>query len=146
MNLTQVEADNFIALEKEMLDQTEWKYPLMGGKLIVPIVSTDRREQFLLDVNRSTINLAKVTKQLRVQRAIILVRLDVGGGLHTNPDGAEISCPHIHLYREGFGDKWAFPLPAGFFEDISDFSAILNDFMRYCNVVRPPDIQFPLFS
>jgi hypothetical protein len=36
---------------------------------------------------------------------VVLVRLDLGGAPHRNPFDEEIGVPHLHLYREGFGDK-----------------------------------------
>ena len=72
----------------------------------------DGREEFLLDIRRARIDLAKGTYQNRGREVVILARLDFGGAPHRNPDGEEIGSPHIHLYREGFGDKWAFPIPS----------------------------------
>ena len=28
---------------------------------------------------------------------------------HPNPHGTEIPCPHIHIYREDYDDKCAYP-------------------------------------
>ena len=68
----------------------------------------------------------------------------LGGPPHRNPDGEEIGTPHIHVYREGYGDKWALPLPADF-RSVADLGTTLDDFLRYCNVTRPPRIQKGLF-
>jgi len=48
--------------------------------------------------------------------------------------------PHLHVYREGYGDKWAVPVPAEF-TDTSDLVCTLRDFMKYCNVQECPSIQ-----
>jgi hypothetical protein len=37
------------------------------------------------------------------------MRLDLDGPPHRNPDDEEIPWPHLHVYREGYGDKWASP-------------------------------------
>jgi hypothetical protein len=50
----------------------------------------------------------------------VLVRLDLGGAPHRNRDDEEIGVPHLHLYREGFGDKWATPLPSDRFRNPAD--------------------------
>jgi hypothetical protein len=76
----------------------------------------------------------------------VLVRLDFGGAPHRNPDGEEIGSPHLHLYREGYGDKWAVPVPEDRFENLSDPWQTLEDFMRYCNVVQSPMIRRGLFT
>jgi len=107
-NLTQAEADALMALEKRRVDATEWNYPNFGERVTVPLASIDGREAFLLDLRRARINLKKGTYQNRGRQVVVLARLDFGGPPHRNPDGEEIGSPHLHLYREGFGDKWAF--------------------------------------
>ena len=119
MNLTQAEADALIAMAKHRVDGTEWDYPDLGGAASIPLVSADRREQFMLDLRRGGIDLAKGTYQNRGRQVVVLVRLDFGGAPHRNPDGEEIDSPHLHLYREGFGDKWAVPVPADDFRDVA---------------------------
>jgi hypothetical protein len=146
INLTQAEADALIALEKHRADDNQWDYPGLGGSISVPLVSADRREQFILDISRGRIDLSKGTYQNRSRQVVVLVRLDFGGPPHRNPDGEEIGCPHLHLYREGYGDKWACPLPADRFQHIGDLWRTLDDFMRYCNIVEPPAIQRGLFT
>lgn len=146
LNLTQAEADALIALAKHRVDGTEWDYPDFGGAISIPLVSTDRREQFVLDLRRGRIDLTKGTYQNRGRQVVVLVRLDFGGAPHRNPDGGEIDSPHLHLYREGFGDKWAVPAPASQFRDVSDPWQTLNEFMRYCHVIEPPNIRRGLFT
>jgi hypothetical protein len=143
--LTQPEADAFIGMRKVRTNETEWDYPIAGAGLAIPLTSEDRRTNFFLDLSRGRINLAKGKYQNRVHQAVILVRLDFGGSPHRNPDGQEITCPHLHLYREGFGDKWAFPIPVTNFPNIPDAWATLQDFMQYCNITEPPTIRRGLF-
>ena len=52
INLTQAEADALIAMEKYRLDDTRWDYPGLGGLISIPLVSKDKRENFLLDMSR----------------------------------------------------------------------------------------------
>ena len=145
LTLTQPEADALIALAKHRVDATAWDYPDLGGGVSVPLVSADGREQFLLDIRRGRIDLAKGTYQNRGRQAIVLVRLDFGGAPHQNPDGKDVESPHLHLYREGYGDKWAVPVPSESFGNMTDPWQALQDFMRYCNVVNPPVIRIGLF-
>lgn len=145
-DLTQAEADALMALEKRRVDGTEWDYPDLGGRVTVPLVSTDRREPFLLDLRRARIDLSKGTYQNRGRQVAILARLDFGCMPHRNPDGEEIASPHLHLYREGFGDKWAFPVPSDRFANLDDPWLTLEDFMRFCNIVEPPVIRRGLFT
>lgn len=146
INLTQAEADALIAMAKHRVDNVESDYPDLGGGISVPLVSADRREQFVLDLRRGRIDLGRGTYQNRGRQVVVLVRLDFGGAPHRNPDGEEIASPHLHLYREGYGDKWAVPVPGDRFEDVRDPWRTLNDFMRYCNVVEPPVIRRGLFT
>lgn len=145
LNLTQAEADALLAIEKHRVDDQEWEYPITGGKLSVPLISVDRREDFVLDLSRNRITLEKHKFQTRGRQVVVLVRLDVGGSPHRNPDDEEISCPHLHIYREDYGDKWAQPVPQERFADLTDPQAMLNDFMRFCNVTQQPCFFWGLF-
>ena len=140
-DLSQAEADALLAIEKHRADDVERDYPAPCSRLSAPLVSTDGRESFLLDVRRSRIAFTKKgTYQHRARRAAILVRLDFGGQPHRNPDGAGIDSPHLHLYREGYGDKWAFPIPNDPFTDLDDLWKTLGDFMSFCNILEQPKI------
>jgi hypothetical protein len=145
ITLSQSEADAFISMPKVRIDDTEWDYPIAGAALAIPLTSEDRRTNFFLDVSRGRISLAKGKYQNRVHQSVILVRLDFGGAPHRNPDGEEIACPHLHVYKEGYGDKWAIAVPADKFPNIADAWATLEDFMRYCSINLPPIIQKGLF-
>ena len=114
--------------------------------LILPLHSPDKREQFLLDLSRGRIDLLKVKMQTRGRQVVVLVRLDLGGAPHRNPDDEEIPSPHLHVYREGFGDKWAIPIPANRFRDTTDLWTTLEDFWRFCNVTQSPHIERGLFT
>lgn len=149
--LTQAEADRLIALEKwAAAVGTVYQLPMAGAKVTIPLLSADAKEAFILDVNRAG-KLAvtfRVTHQIRGRDVIPLVRLDVGGPDHFNPDGVKIPCPHIHHYREGYGDRWATALPDAsfgtFFQKLTEFQTIFGDFLSHCRVVRPPTVNFPL--
>jgi hypothetical protein len=119
--LPQAEADNLLAVEKWRIDQRRWDYPSLGGSVRIPLISFDSREHFFLDLYCGRLlNRAKVTYQNRVRQVIILARIDIGGPAPSNPDGEEVPCPRLHLYREGFGDRWAYPLPIDRFSNSHD--------------------------
>ncbi|MBM3157407.1 MAG: hypothetical protein FJ004_09010 [Chloroflexi bacterium] len=141
IDLTQAEADSLIALPKYKENDNVWRYPGLGGSVSIPLISVDKRERFLLDISHGQINLKKGKHQNRARQCCILVRLDFGGSPHRNPDGVEIQCPHLHLYRENYGDKWAIPVPSDKFSDTTNIWRTLQDFMKYCNIVLPPQIQ-----
>jgi hypothetical protein len=143
--LTQAEADALLRMPKHRVNDDEVEYPALGGRVCAPLASSDRREHFLLDVTRGRIDLRKGTYQTRARQVVILARLDFGGPSHRNPDSEEIPCPHLHVYREGFGDKWAIPVPGSVFPNLDDLWQTLLDFCRYCNVVNPPSFTRGLF-
>ncbi len=145
INLTQAEADALIALEKQRVNEERVGFPMGGESVAVPLQSADRREQFFLDLSRGRIDLLKVKMQNRGRQVVVLVRLDLGGAPHRNPDGEEIMAPHLHVYRADFGDKWAFPVPVTQFRNTADIWTTLEDFLRYCNVTEPPYIERGLF-
>ena len=157
--LTQAEADALIALKKKRISNASYNFPSSGEILTIPIISIDERESFLLDINRKgSIRLTRCTYQERYRGIFILVRLDIDGPPHTNPEvdivplpylipynGQTIQCPHLHLYVEGFMDKWAIPAPPNEFPNTTDLYNTLEDFFRYCNIIEPPVIQRGLF-
>lgn len=143
--LTQAEADALLAMEKHRLNEDRYVFPTGGESLIIPIQSPDRREAFLLDVSRGRIDLAKVKMQNRARQVVVLARLDLSGPPHRNPDVEQIACPHLHVYREGYGDKWAVPLPAERFSDPADAWTTFQEFMAYYRVTQPPHFERGLF-
>lgn len=140
IDLTQAEADALFTMAKRRLDDTTHRLPPHRGKISVPLESVTGRELFALDISRGGISLERRTYQTRARQTVILARLDFGSP-HRNPDGEEIGVPHLHLYREGFGDKWATLVPADHFPEPNDPWRTLFDFMTFCNVVERPDIQ-----
>lgn len=146
MNLTQAEADALIAMEKHRINEDRGDFPMGGQSLVLPLQSADKREQFLLDLSRGRIDLLKVKMQNRGRQMVVLVRLDLGGAPHRNPDDEEIPAPHLHVYREGYGDKWAIPVPADRFTATTDHWTTLDEFMRFCNITQPPHIERGLFT
>lgn len=152
--LTQTEADFLFEIGKipENKDET-YNFPVSGKKIVIPFVSADKRESFLIDINRASIKLEKITYQNRVRKSIILRRLDIEGAPHSNPlveivprlipsgyNGVEIPTPHLHVYIEGYHHKWAIPA-----QDIIDIANkdnfdILVEFFKYCNVINNPVI------
>lgn len=135
--LSQANADALIAMPKCRVDDKRWLFPSPTVRYAIDLTSPDQREKFVLDITGSRIKLSKVSLQNRGRIDVVLVRVDIDGAPHRNPDGQEIDCPHIHVYREGWGDKWAAPLPPSF-TVTTDLWTTLHDFLAYCNVSDPP--------
>lgn len=140
--LTQAEADALIACEKHVEHPNKrYAFQKQSVKLVIPLLSPTHRENFTLDISRHHINILKGKYQNRVRGNIPLVRLDFGNKPHRNPDNEKISCPHLHLYREGYDLRWAYPIDPTIFTNTSDLWLTLHEFMTYTNIT-----QIPLFS
>ena len=68
------------------------------------------------------------------QDNVALLRLDVGGSAHKNPDGKQIQTPHLHVRSYKGKMRWAEKIPDGVFSDLSDAQKTLLDFMQYVNI------------
>ncbi len=145
-HLSQSEADALMGMEKHAEVGATYRFPAKGERLSIPLLSADEKENFNVDVNRRSIALYKCTFNGRARGNVILARLDLNGSPHRNPNGEEIDCPHLHLYREGYGDKWAYSLPDGVFSDLANLKAVCQDFLTYFNVISPPQITSDLLA
>lgn len=134
MSLSQSEADHLIAVEKRFVDDTPLVVTGSAIDASRALISDDGREGCVLDVWRGSFNLSKYKLQLRGREVVPLVRVDVDGAPHINPDNTRVPAPHIHLYREGFDDEWAYPLSNYPFRDSSDIVKTLEDFAEFCHI------------
>jgi len=144
--LTQEEGDALLEMEKITVGNESIDLPDREGSIEMKFASINGYEEFILNYSRYSINLYKRNHHFRGRRVIGLARLDLNGQTHRNPDGQEIGDCHLHLYREGYGLKWAFDVPKDKFTNLNDTLQTLEDFMRYCNIVKLPDIRRNLFS
>jgi hypothetical protein len=142
--ISQAEADALFAMPKVRVNDDTHEYSGAGVQLSIPLLSKDQRENFELDIWRSGNIQLKGRYQNRSRHIIILARLDFGGQPHRNPNDTEVASPHLHLYREGFGDRWAFNLP-NCFTTPNNLWKTLQEFMKHCNIVEPPIIDKGLF-
>ena len=144
MSITQEEFDYLIKQEKvfDELDPIELAPPPMEWTR--SLTAPETKEKFLLDFFRSGFELTKYTYNKRFRQTIILVRYD-SMGRHTNPDGVTFNGPHVHLYREGFNDKFAFPVSELGIDDNDRMNIVLEKLLTYCNVTTTPMITPPLY-
>ena len=142
--LTQAEANTLIAMKKTFVN-TSTITITPGSDETYDLIEDNGREQFMLDIWRGTIRLSKVKYQARGRKTIVLVRLDIDGAPHTNPDGKKIAGTHLHLYQEGYEDKWAYQIDPKDFGDITNIRRVFEDFCRYCNIENIPAFQGGLF-
>lgn len=88
IDIPQAEAEKLIEMEKHCVEDKSWLFPAPGERLSISLVSPDKRENFMLDIARATIRLTKATYQNRARQAIVLMRLDLDGPPHSNPENA----------------------------------------------------------
>ena len=143
--ISQDEADRLISTPKRRADDSNHLFPPADRQYKIEIVSVDGRETFILDMSCSS----KVVQELKLQKRsrgnIVLVRLDISGAPHRNPDGVEYPCPHIHTYKEGYGDSWASPIDSSIFSNTEDHWITIHEFFRFCNIDPPPNLIKSLF-
>jgi len=151
--ITQEDADFFFGMEKFPEEEKEFQFPISGKKLTIGFTSKDKRENFLFDIYRGSIRITKITYQNRVRKAFILRRLDLDGPTHVNPEaevvplpflepynGMEIPTPHLHIYVEGYAEKWAIPATDVLEIGDKDMYEMMELFFSYCNVKKSPNI------
>ena len=143
--LSQVEGDALLEMEKYSSMENIVDFSGLSGDLELKFLCEEGREEFVINYTRHSINIMKRNHHLRVKKAIGLARLDLDGPPHRNPDGVEVGPRHLHIYREGYGLKWAYDVPEQF-TSLDDAYKTLSDFMKYCNVIQPPEIKVGLFS
>lgn len=139
--LTQDEFERLHKLEKYLdVDSQGIIWPQRGKKLNISCFSKDNKEQFEININTSKIKIEKVTYQQLYIDKTILFRIDYDGPRHINPDGTFVECPHIHIYKEGWGDKWAYPLSDYINIPNADILVLFKKFLEYINVIDIPNI------
>lgn len=146
IHLSQQEAETLLQIDKVYDGNPNRDYPNPGEKLALECVSTDGADRFSIDVFRGAICLTKATHNLRVRKAIPLLRLDLDGRPHRNPDGSKVGRTHLHVYREGYGDAWAHELPVTVLDalppfeltDYRDLAGALDYFLQYCRISSRP--------
>ena len=146
INLAQHVADALLVMEKHRVSDDMILIDSLGQSENIRLVSSDKRERLLLDLSRGRSEIRRVKMQNRARKTVILARLGLEGRYHTNPDGQEIATPHLHIYREGYGDRWAVTVPSDTFSDLDDIWTTLHDFMRFCNITKLPNIERDLIT
>jgi hypothetical protein len=114
--------------------------PARWTRLLKSLVGS---EVFRLDFHRGRLEL-RYTYNLRRNLATVLFRYD-HEGIHTNPDGVRFSGPHIHLYTEGYDDKFAFSVSQIGVLPTDNISEVLVKVANFCNIINVPTIQVPAF-
>ena len=141
MSLTQDEANQYLVMVKYFEERKPIKLGLPTC-VVHELIGEDRRSRFRLETWFHKAVTSRYVYVNSVHASIELVRLCAGDRRrHPNPDGTIIRGNHLHVYREGFGTRWAIPLSDCGFSDIVDFGTVLREFCRYCNIADVPELQ-----
>lgn len=139
--LTQVVADEMLEELKRISNPSEFAFPHQNEIKQMVLSGHDSKRRYIIDVNRKgQIRVSKCTYQNRVNSNIVLLRLDIDGPDHQNPDGKMLSRNHLHIYREGYGDRWAIEVPSCFI-DSNDLIQTLINFLEYCKTTNYSDLK-----
>ena len=92
-------------------------------------------------IKRGKRNINKCSFNVVYNKSIILLRLDIEPGrIHQNPDGQDVPNPHLHIYREGYDDRYAIPAPESFV-DMGNLAQALYDLLGYSNVINRDEVE-----
>ena len=133
--MTKEKAQELIQIMKRLLKTGVYELPKVGTMDKLPLQSQQSSKvKFDVYINRKgRIDPKKYTLLLHFSEEDLL-RIDVHGTDHHNPDGTVVPCPHIHMRMKDTGrwDSYAYDIPA-VFGDTEDCALTVRDFLHYCN-------------
>jgi hypothetical protein len=141
--LSERELEEIIELVKILKSKDNINFPEKGGVLEIPATDAETKHlEFKFNVHRKSKRDTYGTYQF-FKGNTALVRIDLDGQTHTNPDGHKLNEPHIHIYSEGYALKWAYPLGDHIPTNTYDLAQVLADFLEYTHVInRPPIVTY----
>ena len=71
--LSKNEIEYLLSLEKNYVESQKFKFPSLGGKIAIPLISKDKSEDFILDVSRSHVDILKNTFQNRAEKQLFFL-------------------------------------------------------------------------
>jgi len=140
MSISQLEFEFLMGQNKKFKTDEEIEVGPAPLKWTRELNSLESQDAFLVDYSRGKIQLLKFTLNKRFRQTICLLRLDTIGR-HTNPDGTLFDGPHIHIYRDGYDDKFAFPIETVGIKDPTNICNTIKEFLEFCNIRNIPPIQ-----
>lgn len=139
--LTQREANTLIEIEKLLTSTDTVRFPERRETKLYPVHyhrENRRYDDMTISAYRGNKNPQKVSFRLLYSQCIILLRIDTEDPTpHENPDKTRIEPfePHIHIYKEGYGDKFAYPLPKEF-TNADDIIGLFMEFLAYSHIIN----------
>lgn len=141
-DLTDAEAKLLIELEKIATDKRV-DIPSNSQKVHLNLSSAKEKDDNIMRIyiKRGKRNINKCSFNVVYNKSITLLRLDIEPGrIHQNPDGKDVPNPHLHIYREGYDDRYAEPLPECF-ADTANLAKTLYDLLGYSNVINRDKVE-----
>ena len=142
--MTSEQAQELIQVMKKLMLTGTYYFPATGQMNTIPLQSLQSpKDRFTVYVNRkSTIVPGKYTINLHYPQEGLL-RIDVKGAVHVNPDLTKVPCPHIHVRTKDTGkwDAWAYDIPA-VFGNTDDHISTVKDFLQYCHTYNIDELMF----
>lgn len=144
--LTQAEADTLKAIEKYLLEPGRVKLPrpqTTNTYNLKYTLNSKNMQDMKVSAYRGKKNPDKVSYRLIYGDYFILLRIDTKDNTpHQNPDGTLIAPlqPHIHIYKEGYRDKYAYPLPKDF-SDAENIMTLFIEFLTYSTILNADKVQ-----
>ena len=114
-----------------------FQLPMDDETLTYTLQAVNSLETFSLRVERKTIFELRRSKFNTSFTREPIFRLEVEGRPHINPDGEKIGRNHVHVYKEGYGLSWTYPLETfseTLFKNPDEFNSLFADFCEYCNI------------
>jgi hypothetical protein len=96
--------------DPKTLNVNRLTHPSNGDKLKLHLKNSLNQDNFELNISTHSIRIEKTNYHLQENRILPLLRLEVFATPHKNPNGEKISENHLHIYKEGFEDRWAYPV------------------------------------
>lgn len=137
--LNQEQIDILLSILKKIrYDKENFYFPEIGNSKQLEAVSYDNKYKFLIDIKpgRTERRKKQLTLQERYNKDVILIRLDLNGPPHTNPDGKQLSGNHLHIIKEGYNDRFAYEIPDNIVDEEDRLQTLIN-FLEYCKVENP---------
>ncbi|SDX75121.1 DUF6978 family protein [Tepidimicrobium xylanilyticum] len=131
--------DYLIELDK-LFEDNDIVPATMGEKKSFSLTSSDSRCFFSLDMNRASRIEAKLSMQTRyLNNNQWLIRLELNGPPHTNPDGTVTNRDHIHVIQEKDGKILNIGYNLDEFDELlfkhtKNINKVFRDFCQYCNI------------
>ena len=139
--LTESEANELIRMLKKQEKVKAILFPDSGKKTRINIISSDSKEKFLIDIYQSRIDITEYFNHMNHSSKCPLARLDVGEHqVHRNPDGEKLTGSHLHIYKDGYESRWAYPVPKELGQDLDNKIETVLAFFKYCIVKEHGDI------